>query len=241
MKIIASSRDVWTHWPLPVVFALQERHHAGLGQEHARRQVGNRDADADRALSRQPGDRHQPAHALGDLVDAGAFRVRTALAEARDAAIDDPRIDLGHRVVVDAEPGLNVGTEVLDDDIDLLGKLEEDRLAFLALEVERKAALVAVQVLVVRPLDLAAHGVAARFRDRPLDLDHVGPPVGKLANGGGAGTMCRQIENLETGKWQLTHGKPLRGRRAVGPAAVVPEYCPGFSINGARHAIQSGR
>ncbi len=63
--------------------ALQERHHDPLGQEAAGREIGDRDADPHRALTRQAGDRHQPAHALGDLVDAGAIGVGSVLAEAQ--------------------------------------------------------------------------------------------------------------------------------------------------------------
>ena len=63
------------------------------------------------------GDRHQPAHALRDLVDAGAALIGPVLAKAGDAAIDDARVDLAHRLVIDAEPVLHVGFVVLDDDI----------------------------------------------------------------------------------------------------------------------------
>ena len=51
-------------------------------------QVGDRDADAHRALARQAGDRHQPAHALRDLVEARPLAIRPVLAEARDAGVD---------------------------------------------------------------------------------------------------------------------------------------------------------
>ena len=74
----------------------------------------------------QAGDRHQPAHALCDLVDAGTGGVGTGLAEARYAAVDDARIDLGHRIVVDAKSMLHVGAVVLDHDVGLLGQFEED-------------------------------------------------------------------------------------------------------------------
>ena len=39
-------------------------------QNSPAREVGDRDADAHRPLPGQPGDRHQPAHALRDLVEA---------------------------------------------------------------------------------------------------------------------------------------------------------------------------
>ena len=54
--------------------------------EEAGGEIGDRDADAHRALPRQAGDRHQPAHALRDLVEARAGRVGPVLAEAGDAA-----------------------------------------------------------------------------------------------------------------------------------------------------------
>ena len=91
-----------------------------------RRRVVDRDADPDRPLARQPGDRHEAAHALGDLVDPGAAFIGAVLAEARDAAIDDARVDFLHRLVIDAEPVLDGRAEVLDDDIGLRGQLEED-------------------------------------------------------------------------------------------------------------------
>ena len=72
------------------------------------------------------GDRHQPAHALRDLVDAGPALVGTVLAEAGDAAVDDARVDLLHRLVIDAELVLDGRLEVLDDDIGGLRHLEED-------------------------------------------------------------------------------------------------------------------
>ncbi len=69
--------------------ALEQRDHDAEGQQIAGREVGDRDADAHRPLPGQTGDRHQPAHALRDLIDAGAGAVRPVLAEAADAAVDD--------------------------------------------------------------------------------------------------------------------------------------------------------
>ena len=137
--------------------AIVEREHDRLGEQQARGQVGDRDADAHRPAAGLAGDRHQPAHALRDLVDAGARRIGAALAEARDGAVDDARIDLRHRLVVDLEPVLHVGAVVLDDDVGLLRELHEDRVAFLALEVERHRLLVAMQVLEVEAVAAAAH------------------------------------------------------------------------------------
>ena len=57
--------------------------------EQPGREVGDRNADPHRALARRAGDRHQPAHALRDLIEARALAIGTVLAEAGDAAIDD--------------------------------------------------------------------------------------------------------------------------------------------------------
>ena len=100
--------------------AIVEREDHRLGQQQARGEVGDRDADPHRAAARLAGDRHQPAHALRDLVDAGPCGVGAALAEARDRAVDDARIDLGHRLVVDLQPVLHVGAVVLDHDVGVL-------------------------------------------------------------------------------------------------------------------------
>jgi hypothetical protein len=73
--------------------ALQQRDQDAHRAENPRRQIGDRDADPHRSLPRQPGDRHEPAHALGDLVEAGPVAIGAALAEARDAGIDQARVD----------------------------------------------------------------------------------------------------------------------------------------------------
>ena len=43
-----------------------------MAQNSPAAQVGDRNADPHRPLAGQAGDRHQPAHALGDLIEAGA-------------------------------------------------------------------------------------------------------------------------------------------------------------------------
>src|SRR5262249_48186051 len=85
----------------------------------AGREVGHRDANAHGAFTGRAGDRHQPAHALRDLIEAGPLVIGAVLAETRNAAIDDARVDLLHAFIVDAELGLYVGAEILDDDVGL--------------------------------------------------------------------------------------------------------------------------
>jgi hypothetical protein len=81
------------------------------------------------------------------------------LSKPRDAAINDPRIDPGDRLVVDAQPVLDIRAVVLDHNIATLRQLEEDFAAFLALEIERHRALVSVQVLEVKTVTVAANNI----------------------------------------------------------------------------------
>ena len=95
----------------------------------------------------------------------GAVAVRPALPEPRDAGIDEARVERLQRGVVDAEPGLDVRPVVLDQDVGAAHQLAEDLDPLRRFEVERQAALVAVQVLeigtVARPAEAFAGSRAA--------------------------------------------------------------------------------
>jgi hypothetical protein len=155
--------------------------------------VDNRDADAHRPLAGLAGDRHQAAHALNDLIDAGALAVRAFLAEGRDAGVHQARIDLLQRLVVELEAGLDVGTEILHQHVGLLDHRVEDLAALLALEIDGHAPLVAVLVLEVPFL---AAGKVRRIAG-PLDLDDVGAPVGELPHADRARAHMGHVENDE--------------------------------------------
>jgi hypothetical protein len=55
-----------------------------------------------------------------------------------------------------------------------------------------------MQVLEVRSMARATHVHLAGGR-RHLDLDAVGAPVGKVADGGRTGAHARQVKDFETG------------------------------------------
>src|SRR6185437_9507357 len=94
--------------------ALQQRGEDAERAEQPRREVGDGNPDPHRAAAWRAGHRHQPAHALCDLIEAGALVIGAVLAETRAAAVDDPRIDLADALIVDAELVLDVGAKVLD-------------------------------------------------------------------------------------------------------------------------------
>ena len=141
---------------------------------------------------------------MRDLIDARPLRIRSVLSEARDAAVNDARIDRRHRLVVDAEPVLHVGAVVLDHHIGGPGEIEEERLALFALEVERHVQLVAMQVLVIGAEPIGAGRLAFRAA-RDFDLDHFRAPVGELPCAGRTRAMQGQVKDCEVLKRQLCH------------------------------------
>ena len=74
-------------------FPLQQRDQNAQRREQASAEIGDRNTDAERPLPSRTGDRHQPAHALRNLVEAGPVGVRPALAEAGNAGINQTRIN----------------------------------------------------------------------------------------------------------------------------------------------------
>src|SRR5204862_3900924 len=83
-------------------------------------------------------------------------------------------------------------------------QLHEDGLALGLLEIERDRALVAMQVLEVRPVARPAHVALGDVR-RHLDLDDVGAPVGEIAYGRWARPHPRQVEDGEARKRACGH------------------------------------
>ena len=177
--------------------AFEQRGHDAQRAVEACRRIRHRTAGAHRAAARLAGDRHQPAHALGHLVETRALGIGAALAEAGNAGEDDLLVDLFQRLVIDAETVLDVGPVVLGDDVGFFDELHENLQAVRILQVQREAALVAVQVLEVGAGALAAPAVGEIESGRRLDLDDVGAPVGELAHCGGTGTHAGQVDYTE--------------------------------------------
>ena len=130
MKIWACEQRGLDPLALARGLALEQREQDALRGEQAGAEVGDRDADPHRPLAGQAGDRHQPAHALRDLVEARALGVGAVLAEAGDAGETMRGLTALSCVVVDAEPVLDVGAVVLDHDVGALDQPEEDLAAF---------------------------------------------------------------------------------------------------------------
>ena len=178
-------------------FTLEQRDEDRLDEEPASGEIDDRDADPDRSLAGKAGDRHEAAHALQDLVDAGAVSIGTCLAEARDAGINDARIDRLQAFVVYAKPMLHPRPHVLDDDVGALHQLFEDREALRRLEIERQRFLVALQIEPVRA-EATAENILVLLRSHGrLDTDDLGAPVCEMAAGSRARTGDGEFNHRE--------------------------------------------
>ncbi len=138
------------------LFAFQQRHQNAERAKQPRGEVGDRDAYAHGPLPGQAGDRHQAAHALRDLIEARPRGIRTGLPEPGNAGIDQLRINLAQLRIVDAETTLHIRPKILDHHVGFFHHALESRHRFRRLQVERHAALVAMQILEIRPFARAA-------------------------------------------------------------------------------------
>src|SRR5688500_3952326 len=146
------------------------------------REVGDRDADLHRLALLLARDAHEAAQSLHDDVERRPVGVRAVLSPAGDRAVDEPRVRTHEVLRVEAEVAHRAGPKVLDDDVGTRAELAEQRLAVLALQVEREAALPAVQ-----PREIAALAVDDRLEEtrevaasRVLDLHDIGAEVREL-------------------------------------------------------------
>ncbi len=171
----------------------------------------------------------KPAHALGDLVEAGALLVGAVLPEPGNAAIDDSRVDLADARVTDAQLVFDVGAEILDHHVGLFYQPHEGLDPLGVLQVERHRPLVAVQVLEVRAAARAAE-LLAGILQQGVDLDDISAPVRELTRAGRTGPDAGEVEHGET-------GEGLRGARDRHQRAPVRSAQRGG--NGARTIAES--
>ena len=134
------------------------------------------------------------AHALRHLIDAGAIGIRSVLTEAGNRSVHDARIDGAHLLVIHAEPIFHIRPIIFQHDVRFRRHAEEDRPPLVGFQVERQAALVAMQVLEVAAVAMA-HVLAIVVRS--FDLDDVRAPVGELTRSRGTRARAREIEDQQ--------------------------------------------
>src|SRR5215475_10188515 len=185
---------------------LQQRHEDAEGAEQAGGKVGNGNADPHRSSPWLTGDGHEATETLRDLIEARTVAIGAVLAEPGNAGVDEAGIDLAEGRVIDPEAGLHIGAEVLDHHVGFGSEATKGCSSRRRFEVERNAALVAMQVLEIRTVAGAAQTFPRVQVLGELDLDDIGTPVGKLTHGGRTGAHAGQIEN----------GEALKRARSIG-------------------------
>ena len=205
MKICACSSEVCTHWPSPET----SRSSSAVRMPSAQNSPAVRSATGMPTrigpCAGRAGDRHQSAHALRDLVEARPLVIGAVLAEAGDAAIDEARIDPAQRVVIDAEPRLDVGAEVLDHHVGLLRQPPEHSSPFGSFRLSVIARLLRCRFWKSAPWRGPPGCSPPRILHQRVDLDDIGAPVRQLPHAGRPGAHPGEIE----------HGKARQGLRGV--------------------------
>lgn len=139
------------------------------------------------------GEVHPPGQALQDVVVTGLLGPGTGHAEPGQTAADDGRVEVLEVVVGDLDLRRDVAAQVRVDRVAGADEIFEDLASAGGSEVQRQAALVAVEGLEEQRVltlvvgrnvapDVAAGG-------RLLDLEHVGTEVGEVDAAEGAGTV----------------------------------------------------
>jgi hypothetical protein len=174
-----------------------ERHHrrAPRVRERHAREIG-------RVLG-PAGHAGRPATRLREQVVHGPGRVRTRRTEAVDRAVDQPRVDLRERVVVQLEAAHGVFAKVGEEDVGRLDQLVRDGAALARAQVELQMALAAVggQILgapgrlfgKVDRAEVEAGAVAGRR----LDLDDLRTHVGQERAGQRALDPDSQLDDTD--------------------------------------------
>ena len=107
-------------------------------------QVRHRDANLDRRRSLNSRETHHSTHALRDQIKTRTLRIRSRPTKSRYRAVDDTRIQLTHRVVIQTQSAHHPGPVVLDNHIRIGQHPTHRRNAICVLEVQNHAALVPV-------------------------------------------------------------------------------------------------
>src|SRR5439155_10111902 len=184
--------------------------------------------------------------ALGDPVEAAALPIGTGLAESRDRAVDDTRVDRAHVVVAEPEAGRRARAEVLQDDVGPGRQREPDRPAGGRLQVERDASLVAVVGHEGRALaaDLRRYRARVVADARPLELDHVGAEVAEQHGAVGPGELGGDVQYAQAVEGEAASRHPRdslrRDAAARKPRPLTGAGGPGRPRVDRMNAVRAG-
>ncbi|MNI53182.1 hypothetical protein D3C73_1080030 [compost metagenome] len=185
-----------------------------LAGDHRRQQPGD-------GVQRTAGDiRHLHAQRQGPGVSAagiarlprqrevidvmtGAIPVGARLPVPGDGHVDQLGVDCLQRLITQAQSLHHTGAKLLQDNVVVLHQSLDDLQCLGLLEVERKAALVAIEVGMARrhaPIVGWQH-TQQIGAGRRLDAQHLGAHVGQKQRGKRPRQQCRKIQNLQRCQW----------------------------------------
>src|SRR5215471_5581235 len=167
---------------------------------------------ADRLALRLASQRHEARHGLPQRVESWPLAVWPVLTEAGYRYEDDPAVQDGQPLVVEAHRAHDTRPDVLEHDIRLGDEGREDLLALRMPKVEADALLAPVVHGEVHALP-ADHGrmLARLLAARRLDLDHLGAQVGEQHAAARARLEARQFEDADAVE-ATRHGGRLGGQ-----------------------------
>jgi hypothetical protein len=166
LETLALSRD----------FALAQRRLCRYHPEHCAHNVDDRGACAQQ-LTRRTGHESKAGLELHNLIER-----RTMLVGAGEVAfqrqVDQARVERGQLLITATQPLHCTGAEIFENHVGGRDQPLDHRLAFLALQIHREAALVAVEGG-EKPGAKAAETAGMVAVRRRFDLDDVGAELGK--------------------------------------------------------------
>ena len=142
-----------------------------------------------------PGDlsRLRRRHAAGPITRKRPAHSNRSAETHRRA--DEPRVPRTQRQCVDAQPPRRRRTEAVDEDVALRGQRIENAGRVRRSQIQRHAALVAVDALKKRAAGRPAHRVPAAWI---FDLDHVRAEIGEHERRVRARQQARQVEDADS-------------------------------------------
>jgi hypothetical protein len=170
--------------------------------------------------------RHQPRIGLHQRIVAGQVGHRPARTVGGDGAVDEPGVQGAGRRIVETELGDGTGPQALHEDVGAADEAAQDLEPPLALEVEREAALVAVEGH-ERGALLAPEGRRPGARvvtaAGPLDLDDLRAHVAEDLRAERPRNILGEIDDDEPVEWERHGLKSTIGARHRGLDGTAAE------------------
>ena len=177
-----------------------------------------------------PGAHREGKHpGFADIVEVvgGDVALRTRLAETGDRAVDDPGIDLPHRLRIQPEARHHARAELLDEDVGAFEERSEPRLVGLLLEVEHERLLAPVEHREVDALPAPSRHVAAHFlAARPFDLDDLGARLREHQGRHRTRQQGGKVEDQDA----VERGRHRRSDRSLATTAARAGASPGWPL-----------